>query len=135
MVAQCHWFGGEARLAALRLVMAEHVRSEVALASFGAGGLVESDLLRRHQQARDGIDECRFARADVAGEQRVVAAEVQPPDLLVEGAPVDNFDGVQAHAWPGVRAGAPHARGGGGWAFDLGRLPASPASASPACLA
>ena len=51
-----------------------------------------------HQQRGDGIDQRRFARADVAGEQGVVAVELQRPDAAVEGAPVEHLQAMQAKA-------------------------------------
>ena len=98
VVPERHRLRRQPRLAALRLVMTEHVGPQIAFAHVRAGRLVECDLLGRDQQARDGIDERRLARADVAGQERVVTAEVEAPDLPVEGAPVQDLDGVEAHA-------------------------------------
>ncbi|MNE86682.1 hypothetical protein D3C80_1838060 [compost metagenome] len=85
--------------------MAEHVGTQAALLGFGASGLVVGDLLRRHQQGGDGVDQGRFAGADVAGQQGIVATGREAPDALVEGAPVVNLEGMQAKAGALVAAG------------------------------
>ena len=75
-IAQCDGFGVAAGLIALRLVVAQHVRSQRALARVGPGRLVVGDALRRHQQRGDGIDQRGFAGTDVARQQAVAATEL-----------------------------------------------------------
>ena len=48
------------------------------------------------QQRRHRVHQRRFARADVAGQQGIVASGGQCPDLLVEGAPVQHLQPLQS---------------------------------------
>ena len=105
VVAQRHRLGAEAGVAAFGLVVTEHVGAQAAFLGLGPGGLVVGDLLCRHQQGGDGIHQSRFAGADVAGQQGIVAAGREAPDALVEGAPVVDLEGMQAKAGALVAAG------------------------------
>ena len=86
-------------LVALGLVVAEHVRAEIAFPGVRAGGLVVGDPVGGQQQGGHGIDQRRLAGADVTGQQRVAAAEIQRPDPAGEGAPVVDLEPLQ----PGTR--------------------------------
>lgn len=99
-VAQRDRLGGPGRLVAFGLVVAEDVGAQRPLPGVGAGRLVVRDPLAGQQQRRDGVDQRRFPRADVARQQRVVAAQVQPRDLVVERAPVVELEAVQAVSRP-----------------------------------
>ncbi|OQA09073.1 MAG: hypothetical protein BWY66_00721 [bacterium ADurb.Bin374] len=101
-VAQAHRFRRKARLAPLGLVMAKHVGTQRALPEVGAGGLVVGDPVRGYEKRGHGIDERRFSRADIAGEQAVPAVQLQRPDLPVERAPVVDFEPLQPEACESV---------------------------------
>ena len=98
MIAQGHRATRATELAALRLVVPEHVRAQRSLARVGAGGLVVGDAVRRHEQRRHRIDQRGLARADIAGEQRVAAVGAQRPDAAVERAPVEHLEPLQPKA-------------------------------------
>ncbi len=86
----------QARLAALGLVASEEVTFEAALSRGCAGGFVEADA--RDEQGGDGIYQGGFSRADIAGDQSVVAADVEAPDLFVERSPIQDFYAHQTEA-------------------------------------
>ena len=65
------------RLAALGLVVALNVGAKVALPGAGTGGLVVGDPVRRQQQRGHSVDHGGLARSDVAGEQGVLAVELE----------------------------------------------------------
>ena len=92
--AQGHRLRREAGFAALTLVAPEEIGFQAALAGGGAGRFVEVDA--RHQQRRDGVHEGGFSTADVAGEQRIVPAQIETPNLLMKRAPVEHFHAMQA---------------------------------------
>ena len=98
VVAQCHRPRRAADLVALGLVVAEHVGAQRALAAVGAGSLVVGDALRRHEQRRHRIDQGRLARADVAGQQCILALRMERPDAAIEGSPVEHFEALQPEA-------------------------------------
>ena len=75
--------------------MPQNVGGQRALAVFGAGGLVVGDSLRCDQQGGQAVDQSRLARADVAGEQSVLAPEFDRPHLAVEGSPVVGLEPLQ----------------------------------------
>ena len=60
--------------------------------------LVVGDALGRYQQCGDGIDQRGFARANVARQEAISAIKVEGPDAFVEGAPVEDFQALQAKA-------------------------------------
>ena len=96
--AQVH-VPGFARLRNLFVfVSATDVTQQAAFAGFRPGGFVVGDLLVRHQQGGDGVDEGGLAGADIAGQQSVVSIGVDGPDVLIEGAPVEHFQLMQAVA-------------------------------------
>ena len=94
--AQGYRLRRQAGFAALRFVAPEEIGLQAALARGRAGRLVEVGA--RHQQRRDGVHEGGFAGPDVAREQRIVAAQIETPHLLVKGAPVEHFHAVQAES-------------------------------------
>ena len=98
LVAQGDGARGASGVAAFGLVVPEEVRAGRALAGLGAGGLVVGDAPRLDEQRGERVDHRRFAGADVAGQQRRLAARVQVPDLLVEGAPVEQLQAVEPEA-------------------------------------
>jgi hypothetical protein len=102
VVAQRHRPRRAADLVALRLVVAEDVRAQRPFAAVGPGGLVVGDALRRHQQRRHRIDQRRFARADVTGQEGIPALRIERPHTPVESAPVEHFEPLQAEAREGV---------------------------------
>ena len=102
VVAQRHGFGAARHLVALRLVVPQHVGAQRALLGIRACGLVVGDALRRHQQRGDCIDQRGLARADVAGQQHVLAHGIERPDAGVEGAPVEQLQALQAKTRQGV---------------------------------
>ena len=77
-------------------VVAAHVGAQTALLRARVRRLVVGDAARRHEQRDDGVDERRFARADIAREQRRRAREVERPDLAVERAPVVDLEPREA---------------------------------------
>ena len=93
----------QAGLTALGLKMTQHVGPQVTLAHLGAGGLVVGDLMGWHDQRGNRIDERRLARADIAGQQCIGTIKVEPPDLAVEGTPVEHLD--RHSRIPGSRVG------------------------------
>ena len=99
--AQRHGLGGQARFASLGLVATEEIGLCAALPGRGTRSFVEIDA--RHQQRGEGIHDSGFAGPDIAGQKRVVAVRVQPPDVLVEGPPVQHFEADQTKA--GSRTG------------------------------
>jgi hypothetical protein len=92
--------GRAGALVALRLVVAFHVAAEGALLALRPRRLVVRDPVRGQQQGGERVDERRLPAADVTGEQRGVAAERQPPHPLVERAPVEQLDLVEAVSRP-----------------------------------
>ena len=93
-----------ARLAIVILlggIEAVEVGFQRALLLLGACRLVEGQLAGGHQQGGETIHQSRFATADVAGQQAVVALYGQMPDLLIEGAPVEHLETHQAKALQG----------------------------------
>jgi hypothetical protein len=86
---------GEAGVATLGLVDAEHITAGGALAGLGPGGAVVCGLLRGHEQRRQRVDERRLARADVPRDECVLAVALQGPDALVKRAPVVEFEAVK----------------------------------------
>jgi hypothetical protein len=97
-IAQAHRLRRPGNFIALGLVMAEHIGTQRTLFRIRPGRLVVGDALGGNEQRGDGIDQRRFARADIAGQQRIFAIELHRPDALVEGAPVEHFQPVQAEA-------------------------------------
>ena len=91
--AQGYGFRREARFAALTLVTPEKVGFQAAFAGSRARRLIEVGA--RHQQRRDGVHERGFSRSDIAGQKRVVAAQVQAPHLFVKRAPVEHLHALQ----------------------------------------
>ena len=71
--AQADGFGAAREVAALGLVMPQHIRAQIPFFVASACGLVVGDALGGHQQGGDGINQGGFARADVAREQGVFA--------------------------------------------------------------
>src|SRR5436309_2908044 len=69
-------------------MVTEHIAAQRALARLGTRGLVVGDPLGWNQERRDAIDQRGLAGADVAGEQAVVAVELERPDAVVECTPV-----------------------------------------------
>ena len=55
--------------------MTQHIGTQRSLASIGPRCLVIGDAIGRHDQGRDGIDECRFAGAYIAGQQSVLSVQ------------------------------------------------------------
>ncbi len=90
-------------LDALGLVVALDIAAQRSLLGLGSGCLVVRDLLGGKQQGRDRIDEGGFPATDVTGEQCGLAPGSEPPNPLVEGAPVEDFEVVQPIA--GAAAG------------------------------
>lgn len=90
--------GGPGRVVALGLVVTEHVRTQVTLTGLGSGGLVVGDAVRGHQQCGERVDECRLARADVAGQQAVLAVQLERPHPLIERSPVEHLKLLQPEA-------------------------------------
>ncbi len=101
-IAQRHRPAAARDLVALAFVVAQHVGAQGALAGIGPSGLVVGHALRGHQQRGDGIDQGRFARADVAREQAVAAIELVAPDALIEGAPIEHLQPLQPKAHPAL---------------------------------
>ena len=102
VVAQRDRLRRTADLVAFGLVVAQHVGAQRTFLGFGAGRLVVGDSVGGHQQGGDGVDDGGLARPDVAGEQGVVAAEIQAPDVLIEGAPIEQLEPVEAEPGDGV---------------------------------
>src|SRR5690606_33602361 len=90
------------RLVTLGLVVARDVRAQGPLARARARRLVVGDAVRRHEQRRDRVDDRRLARTDVARQERVTTVEVERPHALVERAPVEHLEPLEAEALPGV---------------------------------
>ena len=85
--------------------MAQYIRAQGALFGISAGRLVVGNALGRHQQGRDGINQRRFARADVAGQQGVFTGQIKCPDFFVKSAPVEDLKPHEAKAREGVKCG------------------------------
>ena len=100
--AQGHRLGVTAALVALGFVMPQHIRAQRAFPRVSACRLVVGNALGRHQQRRHGIDQRGLARANVARQQTVSAAQLQRPDALVKGAPVKDLQPAQAKTGQGV---------------------------------
>ncbi len=98
VIAQAHGFGAAGRFVALGLVMPEHLGPQRAFPAVGAGGLVVDDAMGGHQECGDRVHQRRFAGADVAGQQTVLAVEPQCPHATIEGPPVQHFQPLQAKA-------------------------------------
>ncbi len=94
-IAQGDRAAGAAELAALGLVVPEHVGAQRPLAGVRAGRPVVGDPVGRDEQGRDRIHQRGFARADVAGEQRVARVGTQRPHARVESAPIQHFKSAQ----------------------------------------
>src|SRR5690606_9796576 len=74
-----------------RLVMAQHVRAQRSLACFRTSRLVVGNPLSRNQQRCYRIDERRFARADVARQQRIMAVGTKLPHAAVKCPPIEDL--------------------------------------------
>ena len=98
LIAQGHGLGRHAGLAALGLEVPHDIGAQGPLAGVGTGGLVVGQALGRHQEGRDGVHQGGFARADVAGEQGVLATGGQAPDAAVEGSPVVELEVLESKA-------------------------------------
>ena len=94
--AQGYGLRRETGFAALTLVAPEKIGFQAAFAGSRAGRLIEVGA--RHQERRDGVDERRFSGADVSREERVVAAQIQTPNLFVKRAPIEHLHAVQAES-------------------------------------
>ena len=79
-------------------IVAAHIGIERALLRTRIGRLVVRHAARRHEQRDDGINECRFARADIARQERRCTREVERPYLAIERAPVVDLEPLQAEA-------------------------------------
>ncbi len=95
---QRHGLGVFAAGAAGALVEAPHIRHQGAFLLLRARCLVVLDPVGRQQQGGDGIHHCRLPGADVAGQQAVGTVQPERPDLLMEGAPVEQLQTVQPEA-------------------------------------
>ena len=78
--------------------MTQHIGTQGALFGICPCRLVVGDALGWHQQGGDGIDKRGLARTNIAGEQSIAAFQIQRPDALVEGAPIEDFELQQAKA-------------------------------------
>ncbi len=103
-IAQRHRLGGASHLIALALVVAHHVGAQGPLLGLRSRCLVVGYAVRWHEQSGEGIDQGRLARTDVARQQTVATVEWQPPHPLVERAPVQHLQPLQAEAHPAVVA-------------------------------
>ena len=87
---------GHAGVAAFRLVVAENIGSQHAFAVLRPRSLVIGNAVRRHQERSHGIHQGRFAGADVSGHETIPTTELQRPDALVECAPIEHLEAMQA---------------------------------------
>ncbi len=96
--AQCHRLGVLTARAAGALMEPPHIGHQGAFLLLRARGLVVLDPVGRQQQRGDGIHHGGLAGADVAGQQAVGSVQPEGPDLLVEGAPIEQLQAVQPKA-------------------------------------
>jgi hypothetical protein len=54
----------------------------------------------RRAHSRVSVHERGLARADIAREQGIVATQIEAPQAVVEGAPIEDFEAGQAKACP-----------------------------------
>ena len=75
------------------------------LPGFRPGRLIVDNTLMGHKQGDQAINQRRFTGADITGEQSVMAAGFNMPDLAVECAPVIKFQPVEAKSCLVIRGG------------------------------
>ena len=79
----------------VRLVLAADIGEQAPFARAGAGRLVVRGLAGRREKRRDRVDDGRFSRPDIPGQQHVFAFGANDGDGSVECPPVVEFDPVE----------------------------------------